>query len=375
MVVALHEESRNRQIVRTSMVGIGANVGLAALKAVVGTVTGSIAIVLDAVNNLSDALSSLITIVGTKLASKPADREHPYGYGRVEYLSAIIISAIVLAAGFTSLRESVMAIVNPTKPNYDMTSIAILVVAVVVKLALGRYFVSVGKQVSSDSLIASGTDATMDAVISSATVIAAILYMTMGVSVEAWLGTAISLVIVKSGVEMLRETLSKVLGERVDAELSHKVKSVVRSVKGVKGAFDLVLYDYGPERMQGSVHVAVDEHMTAAQIDALTRKIQELVMERCGVILVAVGFYASNDERSKSGQMHSAVARIVKQHKHVREMHGFYLDEANKTVRFDVVIGFDDPDRAATRDAIAAECKQSYPDYDFMVILDTDFSD
>ena len=367
--------SRDQQIVRVSYVGIGGNVVLAALKATIGVLTGSIAIALDAVNNLSDALSSLITIIGTKLASRPADRKHPFGYGRVEYLSAIINSAIVLTAGLTSLRESVAAIIHPAEPSYDIVSLVILVIAVAVKVALGRYFIAAGKRLSSDSLIASGTDATMDAVISTTTVIAAILYLTLGIKIEAWLGAVISVVIIKSGIEMLTETLSKVLGERADSELSRAIKQTVESVDGVEGAYDLFLYDYGPERIQGSVHIGVSDAMTAAQIDSITKKIQEKVLREHGVILVAVGIYATNDSDSLAGQMRATIAGIVWSHEHIREMHGFYVDQKTKTVRFDVVIGFEDPNRAATRDAIQKECEQAFPGYTFMIFLDSDVSD
>ncbi len=367
--------ARDRQIVRTSLVGIAGNVVLAAFKAVIGLATGSIAIVLDAVNNLSDALSSLITIIGTRLAGRPADREHPFGYGRIEYLSAIVISAIVLSAGMTSLWESAKAVMHPTEPSYEPTSLLILVVAIVVKVALGRYFVMVGRRVSSDSLVASGTDATMDAAISTATVVAAVVYLVSGVGVEAWLGMLISLVIVKSGMEMLGETLSKVLGERVDGELSRSIKDVVESVEGVNGAYDLFLHDYGPDRMQGSVHIEVDESMTAAQIDALTKRIQERVMRECQVVLVAVGVYATNAEGTEAGRMRAEIARIVWSYEHVREMHGFYVDEEAKTVRFDVVIGYEDRNRAATRDAICAACEEAFPGYRFVVVLDSDVSD
>ena len=369
------ESSRDQQIVRTSYVGIGGNVLLAALKAAIGVLTGSIAIALDAVNNLSDALSSLITIIGTKLASRPANRKHPFGYGRVEYLSAIIISAIVLTAGLTSLRESIVAIIHPSTPSYDLVSIVVLAIAVVVKVALGRYFIAAGKRLSSDSLIASGTDATMDAVISTATVVAAILYLTLGISIEAWIGAIISVVIIKSGFEMLSETLSKVLGERADSDLSRAIKETVESVDGVDGAYDLFLNDYGPERMQGSIHIAVNEAMTAAQIDSITKKIQEKVLRECGVIMVAVGIYAANDADSEAGQMRARIASMVWSHEHVKEMHGFYVDEQTKVVRFDVVVGFEDPDRSGTRDAIQRECEEAFPGYRFMIFLDSDVSD
>ena len=160
---------RNSQIIRTSVIGIVANVLLAAFKAVVGIIASSVAIVMDAVNNLSDALSSVITIVGTKLSQRPADRKHPFGFGRIEYLSAIIIAVIVLSAGITSLIESVKKIFNPTEPTYTTATLIVIVVAIVVKLILGWFVKKKGKQLRSDALIASGSDALFDAIITAAT--------------------------------------------------------------------------------------------------------------------------------------------------------------------------------------------------------------
>ena len=212
------DASREKTIIRTSIIGIIANVFLAAFKAVIGIMTHSIAIVLDAVNNISDAGSSLITIVGTKLAGKEPDKKHPFGYGRIEYLSAMIISVIVLYAGITSFVESVKQILHPETPEYNTISLIIVAVAVVVKVLLGRYVKSVGEKVNSDSLINSGEDATLDSIISASTLVAAGFFMIFHISLEAWLGAIISVVIIKSGIEMLRDTISKILGEQNDPE-------------------------------------------------------------------------------------------------------------------------------------------------------------
>ena len=199
---AIHDlENRDKTIIRTSMIGILANVFLAGFKAVIGLMTHSVAITLDAVNNISDAGSSLITIVGTKLAGKEPDKKHPFGYGRMEYLSAMVISLIVLYAGITSFTESVKKIIKPETPSYTSIAIVIVTVAVLVKIVLGAYVKKVGERVHSDSLVNSGQDATLDSVISAATVVAAVVYITTGLSLEAWLGAVISLIIIKSGVE------------------------------------------------------------------------------------------------------------------------------------------------------------------------------
>lgn len=366
--------ARNRIVVRTSVIGIVSNVLLAAFKALVGTLSGSIAIVLDAVNNLSDAMSSLITIIGTKLARRPADHEHPFGHGRVEYLSAIVISAIVLAAGVTSLKESVMAIIHPERPNYDAATLVVVAVAVVAKIVLGSFFKRVGKSVSSDSLVASGTDATMDAVISSTTLVAALVSMFAGPSVEAPLAAVISLVIVKSGIDMLRETLGKVLGARVDADLAHAVKDAANSVDGVLGAYDLILNDYGPERLQGSIHVEVADDTTALEIDDLTREVRKAVFESTGVIITTVGVYATGmgDEVKRVGE---EVRSIVLAHDNVHEVHGLYVRDNPKQIRFDVIICFDEPDIQGAYRAICEEVSRRFPEYEVQATLDADISD
>ena len=212
------EISRNQTIIRTSIIGILANVFLAAFKAVAGLTANSIAIVMDAVNNISDAASSVITIVGTKLAGKEPDRKHPFGYGRIEYLSAMIISILVLYAGITALSESVRKIIYPDTPDYSAVTLIIVAVAVIVKIFLGRYVKHVGEKVHSDSLINSGEDATLDSIISASTLVAAGIYLKFHISLEAWLGAAISLVIIRSGIQMLRDALSQILGQRADAQ-------------------------------------------------------------------------------------------------------------------------------------------------------------
>ena len=285
--------AREKTIVRTSILGIVANVLLAAFKAVVGVVSNSIAITLDAVNNLSDALSSVITIVGTKLAGRAPDKRHPMGYGRIEYLTAMIISAIVLYAGITAGVESVQKIVSPETPDYSAAALVVVAAGVVAKVLLGRHVQSVGRRVNADSLVASGQDALSDAVLSVSTLGAAIVYLVWGVSLEAWVGAVISAFIVKAGLEMLSQTLSQILGERVSPELAEKIRGIVAEEPGVLGVYDLVLHNYGPERLVGSLHVEVADTTSAEEIDELTRHAEERVFAATEgrVILVAVGIY------------------------------------------------------------------------------------
>ena len=369
------EIDRGRVIVRTGAIGIGANVLLAGAKAAVGAVSGSIAIVLDAVNNLSDAASSLITIIGAKLAGRPADRAHPFGHGRTEYLSAMVIGVLVLYAGLTSLVESVKKILAPTVPEYSAVTLAIVAAAVLVKLVLGRYVTGVGRRVNSDALVNSGQDASMDAVISASTLAAAAVYLLWGLSLEAWLGAAISLYINKSGIDMLRETLSRILGERADAELAREIKQTVTSFPQVSGAYDLVLHNYGPDTYHGSIHVEVPDTCTAAELDELLRTITVTVYEKHRVILTAIGVYSVNTRDDEAARMRDRISAAVLAHPYVLQMHGFYVNEGKKTIRFDVIVSFDAPDRRAVCDEVTAQVQEMYPDYTLQIAMDTDFSE
>ena len=370
-----NEVTREKTIIRTSIIGIIANVFLAAFKAAVGLMTNSIAIVLDAVNNISDAGSSLITIVGTKLAGKEPDKEHPFGYGRIEYLSAMIISVIVLYAGITSFVESVKQIIHPETPDYNAVSLIIVAVAVVVKILLGRYVKGIGKRVNSDSLVNSGEDATLDSVISASTLVAAGIFLIFHVSLEAWLGAVISAVIIKSGIEMLRDTISQILGERNDAELARAIQKTVMSFPDVQGAYDLVLNNYGPDTWNGSIHIEVPDTYSADRLDQLIREITMKVLHEHHVILTAIGVYSVNTKDEEIMQAKRQVEEIVFSHDHVRQMHGFYLIRESQTMRFDIVISFDAKDRRAVYAEVVADVQKAFPDYHLQAAMDTDFAE
>ncbi|MBQ7143810.1 MAG: cation transporter [Oscillospiraceae bacterium] len=365
---------REKTVIRTSIIGILANVFLAAFKAFVGLSANSIAIVMDAVNNLSDAASSVITIVGTKLAGKEPDKKHPFGYGRVEYLSAMLISGLVLYAGVTAFVESVKKIIYPDVPDYSAAALVIVAVAVVVKVLLGRYVKRVGERVNSDSLVNSGEDATLDSIISASTLAAAAVYLIFGVSLEAWLGAVIAAVIIKSGVGMLRETLSKLLGEPADVQLVRDIKRTVTDFPEVSGAYDLVLHDYGPDAHNGSIHIEVPDSLSASELDKLIRKISETVYRKHRVILTAVGVYSYNTTDPEAVAARERVRELALSEPGVLQMHGFYLDHTERTLRFDVVVSFDAEDRRAVWRAVREKAQAAYPDYQIQIAMDTDFN-
>jgi cation diffusion facilitator family transporter len=370
---AAPETSRDKVIIRTSVIGIAANVLLAAFKATIGIVSHSIAVTLDAVNNLSDALSSIITIVGTKLSGRLPDKKHPMGYGRIEYLSAMIVSGIVLYAGITSAVESVKKIFHPEQPEYSTVSLAIIAVAVVVKIVLGRYVKAQGEKVNSGSLVASGSDAMFDAILSASVLACAIVFMVSGVSLEAYVGAGISAVIVKSGIEMMIETLNQILGERADKETTDQIKQLLTEEPVVRGAYDLIMYNYGPDKDLASVHLELPDTMTVREVDRLTRKLEAKVQRETGVILTGVGVYSYNTGNTEAARIQNDVRERVLAHDWAAQFHGFYVDVEAKEMAFDVVMSFDIAPREGV-EIICREIQQAYPDYRIVVAPDIDAS-
>lgn len=368
------EKTREKTIIQTSIIGILTNLGLAAFKAVIGILSGSIAVLLDAVNNLSDALSSIITIVGTKLAGKLPDKKHPLGYGRIEYLSAMMVAGIVLYAGITSFVESVKKIIHPQKADYSLISLIIITVAVFVKLALGIYVKRQGEKVKSASLVASGSDALFDAVLSTSVLASAILFLVTGLALEAFVGVAISIFIIRAGIEMMTETLDEILGMRADKELTDHIKQILRSEPGVQGAYDLILYNFGPNKNYASVHLELPDTMTVQEVDTLTRRAEAHVYKETGVVLTGVGVYSHNTQGGYAAEMENAVRKIVLQYDFAIQLHGFFVDVEQKWIRFDVVVSFEwNPQECL--EILYSKMQESFPDYSFQIAPDVDVSD
>ena len=366
--------NRSQKIIRTSIIGIAANVLLAAFKAVVGILASSVAIVMDAVNNLSDALSSVITIIGTKLSERPADRKHPFGFGRVEYFSAIIIAVIVLSAGITSLIESVKKIFEPTEPEYTTVTLIVIVVAIVVKLVLGQYVKKQGEQLKSDALIASGSDALFDAVITLATLVSAGVMLLWHVSLDGILGALISIVIIKAGIEMLASPVNELLGARISQDLLRDIKQEVLGFEGVHGVFDIILHNYGPNVLIGSLHVNVYDTMDAHEIHGLTRRISEQMFERHGIIMT-VGVYSIATGENKRAELQNAVMQTLARHKEILQVHGFYYFEKEHRISVDVVPDISVHDEAALSSQLTDEIKALVPGEEVTIVIDHNYSE
>lgn len=364
-------ENRGKTIVKTSVIGILTNVVLAAFKAVLALFVNSIALLLDAVNNLSDALSSVVTIIGEKFASKTPDKKHPMGYGRIEYLSSMIIAGLVLYAGITSLVESIKKIINPSEASYTTVSIVVIGVAVVIKFILGKYVKRQREKVNSTALIASGADSLFDSILSLSVFLSAIVFMKWGISLEAYVGVVISIIMIKAGIEMMITTVDDLIGHRADKDIISKVKEVLSKEEDVLGVYDLALFNYGPNKYYASAHVELNDTMNVRQVDKITRILQYKLYKETGIILIALGVYSFNTENEKANKIRQNVEKTVMSHDWALQVHGFYLDTEKKILRFDVVLSFE-VDRKESLDKIKAEIESLYPDYQVQIVPDLD---
>ncbi len=362
---------RESAIVRTSVIGVITNVLLSAFKAAVGVISNSIAVTLDAVNNLSDALSSVITIIGAKLGAKQPDKKHPLGYGRIEYLSSMLVAAIVLYAGITSMVESVKKIIHPEAADYSLVSLIIIAVAIIVKLFLGSYVKKQGDKLNSGALTASGSDALFDAILSASVLLSAIIYLIWHISLEAYVGVLISIMIIKAGLEMMSETLNDILGKRGDKEETAKIKRLICEESNVRGAYDLIMYNYGPNKNYASVHIELPDTMTVDEVDRLTRRIQMKVYQKSGVILTGIGVYSYNTADNEAAKIRNSVQETVMAHDWALQLHGFYVDTESKNMRFDVVLSFDIAGNEAV-DILTKEIGAKYPGYTLQIVPDID---
>ncbi len=368
--------NREKTIIKTSIIGIIGNVILVAFKAFIGFIAGSISIIMDAINNLTDAMSSVITIIGTKLANKRPDKNHPYGYGRIEYITSTLIAALILFAGGSAIYESINSIIdhfqNNTLPQFEIYSLIIIAAAILVKVAIGIYFKYQGKKVDSDSLKASGTDALFDSILSLSTLVGAILAYTAKIYVEGYLGIIIGLFIIRSGLEVLKESLSSMIGNRFDKDITNNIKHDINSIDGVLGAYDLVLNSYGHNKNIGSIHISVKDTLTAKEIQEIERAISALMQQKYNTIMT-VGVYAENND-PKSLEIKKELNIILKDYKNVLQSHGFYLDEDKKFINFDLVISFDELEPFKIIDEVKKKMEDKFSEYKFHIQFDQDFS-
>ena len=362
---------RRKKIIGVSIIGIVVNLLLGVLKAVLGLLSGSIALISDALNNITDSSSSLITIVGTKLAAKAPDKQHPFGHGRTEYLTSLLIGGIVFLTGFQSLISSVKAVFNKEDINTDITTV-IIIATIAAKVLLGTFTENSGKKLNSTALIASGADAKNDAVVSVVTLISSILYMFAKISVDGIAGVIISVFILKTAYEVLSDTIKKLLGERVDGEIVRGIKDIVRNTEGVINCFDLILTDYGPDFYTGSINVEIEDDRSIGEMYPILHEAQTKIYNKYNVFLV-FGFYSVDVDDERYIKIKSLLKNYKENERHIINYHGIVIDEKDKTIYCDITRDFDITSETVIEN-VNRILKEEFPEYNIHVNIDTEFS-
>ena len=363
---------RRKRIIGVSIIGIVTNLLLGALKAVLGILSGSIALVSDALNNITDSSSSLITIIGTKLAGKAPDKQHPFGHGRTEYLTSLLIGGIVFITGFQSLISSLKAIFNREEMSASTVTAIIIIATIVAKIALGTFAENSGKKYNSGALIASGADAKNDAIVSLVTLISTLIYMFTKISVDGIAGVIISIFILKTAYEVLSDTVKKILGERVDGDMVRGIKEIVRNTEGVINCFDLILNDYGPDFYTGSINVEIEDSRSIGEMYPILHEAQTKIYEKYNAFLV-FGFYSVDVNDERYIKIKSLLKNYKENERHIINYHGIVIDEKENTIYCDITRDFDIKSETVIEN-VNRILKEEFPKYKIHVNIDTEFA-
>lgn len=365
-------DSREGTVVTVSGLNILVNLIFAAIKVVIGLAVSSIAIVSEGVNNATDSATSLITIVGTKLSAKHPTEKHPFGFGRIEYLTSLLISVLILFTGAELMESSVKRIFEPQEMSISYVTMAIIAVSALVKLALGLYTIKEGRRVDSSSLVALGTECRSDSVVSVITLVTALVFLVFHVSLDAYAGIIMSLIVLKAGFEVLKETLSDILGQAGEKELAQELYCIIRAEPLVLNAADMMLHNYGPDAYSGSVNVEIDHSKTVGEVYAALHELQLRIMHEKHITMV-FGIYAVDRDHAQIRQLREQVAAFVRQQEHVTSYHALYIHPNGKDLYVDLVVDYDLADWEALRKEFTAYMAELYPDKHLELVIETNY--
>lgn len=365
-------ESREGVVVTTSALGILVNLACALVKIIVGAAVSSIAIISEGVNNASDCATSLITIVGTKLSAKHPTKEHPFGFGRIEYLTSLLISVLILFTGFELLKSSVELIFHPEELSVSYVTLIIVAVSAVAKLLLGTFTISEGKRIDSGSLIALGVDCRNDSVVSVITIAVMVVYLLFHVSLDAYAGIVTSLFVLKAGVEVLKDTLNDLLGQAGEKELAKRLYRIIRAEPIILNAADMMLHNYGPDAYTGSVNVEIDHGKNVGEVYAALHALQLKIMHEENIVMV-FGIYAVDSDHEDSREMRKYIAAFVREHQHIESFHALYIDPNNQDIYVDLVVDYELPDWDGLRTEFTAYMEKAYPGRRLELVIETNY--
>ena len=341
-------EVRTRYGMLASVVGIFCNVLLFSVKLTIGLILSSLAVTADAFNNLSDAASSIISFIGVKMAGKPADAEHPFGHGRIEYIAALIVSFLVIEVGFTFFKSSISKILHPEEISFDLVPFVILILSILVKLWMAFFNNKLGKRIDSKVMLATEADSLGDVITTSATVLSIIICHFTSINVDAIAGLIVSAIVIWSGISIAKDTLEPLIGERVPAELYQKITDIVESYDGIVGTHDLIVHNYGPNRSMATIHAEVPNDINIDVSHEIIDKIERDVKKDLNILLVIhMDPVEMRDEEVLS--LREKTSRIVHALDPELNFHDFRVLKENeqRNLIFDLVI----PDSYSEKDA------------------------
>lgn len=364
--------TREGIIVTTSGMGILVNLLIAVTKIVVGLISSSIAIISEGANNAGDALSSVMALIGAKLAKKHPDEKHPFGYGRIEYLCGLVIAVVILVTGIELLIGSAKRIFHPETLHISYIALVLVALSAAVKFFLGNYTVRMGRKVGSTALEAVGTDCKTDCFASIITIVSALIFLVFKWNVDAYAGVITSLLLIKAGVEALRETLSEILGRPGDKELAAKLYKEIRSTDGILAAVDMMLHNYGPEAWSGSVNVEIDHKKTVGEIYQFLHELQLRIMHEYHVTMV-FGVYAVDYDGEYMKELRKTIAGFIRKQEHVKSFHAVYIDQRSDKIYCDFIVDYELKDWEELKKKFEQYMAEKYTGKEVVLTIETEF--
>ncbi|NLZ68766.1 MAG: cation transporter [Spirochaetales bacterium] len=365
---------RTKTILTTTIFTTVTNIVLSIAKLVIGYISGSIGIVADGINNASDTVSALCSLIGFSIAKKFPTSTHPLGYGRIEYIASLIVSLLIIVASIECFKSSLDRILTPTTISFNPLMFVILIFSIAAKVVILIVNTKAGKKTNYEALILTGKDAKADIMSSSLTIVAIIVGRFTSFPVDGIMGIVIALLIAKSGLEALIETTSSIVGERPDKETVKKIRSILASHSPLSGGYDIILHSYGPERTFGTCNIEVPEDCKAEEIfDAMTEANKET--QNCLGINFTFGLFAVNDSLPLVQKMKEEVLDELKAKcPQVISIHAFHIHFDSKRIHFDVVVDFSVHNYPAIKSQLEKILTSRWPEYEFAFTVDPDYA-
>ena len=362
--------------VLASLVGIVCNLLLFGGKLAVGLVLHSVSVMADAFNNLSDAASSVIGFIGVKMAEKPADEEHPFGHGRIEYIAALIVSFLVIEVGFTFFKNAIAKIRTPEELSFNLISMGILLASVAVKLWLSFFNKKLGKRINSTVMQATATDALGDVVTTLATMGSILFFYFTKINIDGYVGLAVSLLVMWAGVGIAKDTLEPLIGQSVDPKLYREISEFVESYDGILGSHDLIVHNYGPTKSLASIHAEVPNNVDIETSHEIIDRIERDAAKKLGIFLV-IHMDPVETADAQVAEVKAEVQEVLHQMDERLSLHDFRMVDGEKWINliFDVVVPFSygENDRPKLREAIEEEVRSLDERYHCVITFDSGF--